>query len=363
MKRIDLLNKLRELLIAYVIGGMTIAPNAYGAAPSALSQKGTSLIFLLGISALIIILCLLIFIMIIMRKGAPSRGTGLVSSSLLEDKDQQIKQLKKSLQDAQQQLISQEKMASIGMLSAGIAHEIKNPLNFINNFSDLTVELLEDLKKELAKVTDVSADVTQSIQDIIEDVSNNNKKISQHGKRAESIIKNMLIQARISGVEKTLIDINALLEEYLNLAYHGMRAQNNTLNAKIEINLAPNLPKITASSQGIGRVFLNIINNGLYAANEKVATAHKDFMPTISISTQEDEKNIIIKIKDNGNGIPEDLRVKIFEPFFTTKPVGKGTGLGLPLCNDIIKDHNGKLAINSQMGEFTEFIITLPKDK
>ena len=273
------------------------------------------------------------------------------------------------LQAAQQQLIKQEKLASIGMLTAGIAHEIKNPLNFVNNFSDMTVELVDELKEELNKTQNLDATKKESIEGIIEDIGTNCKKINEHGKRAESIIKNMLIQTRSSEVDRTPVDLNQLLEEYLNLAYHGLRAQNNKFNAKMEKQLDPNLPKVTASPQSIGRVFLNIINNGLYAANEKAEeyTAkllNTIFMPTISIVTTQNEEYAIIKIKDNGNGIPEAVRAKIFEPFFTTKPAGQGTGLGLPICFDIVtKEHGGKLEVVSKEGEFSEFIIMLPKDK
>jgi len=178
----------------------------------------------------------------------------------------------------------------------------------------------------------------------------------------------MLMQSGTTHVEKTPTNVNALLEEYLNLAYHGMRAQNNRFNAKFEKKLETTLDKITISPQSMGRVFLNIINNGLYAANEKaelssVKLLHPDFMPTITISSEQNENYVILKIKDNGNGIPERLQAKIFEPFFTTKPAGQGTGLGLPICYDIVvKEHGGKLEINSQLGEFTEFIIMLPKN-
>ncbi|HRE32469.1 MAG TPA: HAMP domain-containing sensor histidine kinase [Candidatus Berkiella sp.] len=273
------------------------------------------------------------------------------------------------LKAAQQQLITQEKMASIGMLTAGIAHEIKNPLNFVNNFSDMTVELVEELKEEIAKIENMSDAQKESIDGIVEDIGTNCRKINEHGKRAESIIKNMLIQTRASNVDKVPIDINQLLEEYLNLAYHGLRAQNNKFNAKMEKQLDTTLPKITASAQSIGRVFLNIINNGLYAANKKSEQFSSEllntiFMPTISISSSQDNDNIIIKIKDNGNGIKENVIAKIFEPFFTTKPAGEGTGLGLPICYDIVtKEHGGKLDVVSKVGEFTEFIITIPKDK
>ncbi|MFI4937334.1 MAG: sensor histidine kinase [Candidatus Berkiellales bacterium] len=286
----------------------------------------------------------------------------------LTDKNQQLEQAIKSLKDTQQQLISQEKMASIGMLMAGIAHEIKNPLNFINNFSDTTIEMLQELKDEVEKIANLPEETKNTLKEIIEDVSMTCKKINEHGKRAESIIKNMLIQSRSAETEKTPIDINALLEEYLNLAYHGLRAQNNKFNAKIEKHLDPNLGLIPASPQNIGRVFLNIINNGLYAANEKsereIAKGTKPpFMPVIMISTEQTPKEVIIKIKDNGNGIPDEIKDKIFEPFFTTKPVGQGTGLGLPICYDIIvEEHKGKLEVNSKLGEFSEFIIVLPKE-
>jgi len=283
--------------------------------------------------------------------------------SALDKKNEELEQVEQNLKEVQHQLMIQEKMASVGLLAAGIAHEIKNPLNFINNFSDMTVELMDELKEELVKpLESVNDETKQVVNSIIEDIVTNCKKINEHGKRAESIIKNMLIQARTSEVEKSLIDINSLLEEYLNLSYHGMRAQNNQLNIKIEKNLDKTIQPILADQQSIGRVFLNIINNGLYAANEKSKVKNVDFMPTITILTSQDENNVIIKIKDNGNGIPESIRAKIFEPFFTTKPAGQGTGLGLPICYDIVvTEHNGKLEIESTPGEFTEFIITLPK--
>ena len=269
------------------------------------------------------------------------------------------------LKNTQEELIIQEKLASVGMLAAGIAHEIKNPLNFINNFADMTVELLDELKEEIEKPLQNSDEETkQAVNSTIEDIVVNCKKINEHGKRAESIIKNMLVQARASDVEKAPLDVNALLEEYLNLSYHGMRAQNNKVNVKIEKNLDKNIKAVTVNQQSIGRVFLNIINNGLYAANEKAGKSDGSFMPTISISSEQNAEYVIIKIKDNGDGIPDNIRQKIFEPFFTTKPVGHGTGLGLPICYDIVvKEHSGVLEVNTAPGEFTEFIIKIPKDK
>lgn len=289
------------------------------------------------------------------------------SQESAEEYKARLQRTLRSLRHAQQQLMAQEQMASIGMLTAGIAHEIKNPLNFINNFSDTTVEMLEELKEELAKLNVLSDDNNSQINEIMNDIEMNCKKINEHGKRAESIIKNMLIQSRTTGSEKVITNVNILLEEYLNLAYHGMRAHNSNFNVKIEKALEPNLEKITICQQNMGRVFLNIINNGLYALNKKQKRLEEineetNYMPTIRVSTEQDEKSVIVKIWDNGDGIPEDLRNKIFEPFFTTKPAGEGTGLGLSLCADIVKEHNGKLEIETQDQEFTQFIITLPKD-
>lgn len=280
----------------------------------------------------------------------------------------QLEASSKQLQDMQEQLVAQEKMASVGMLTAGIAHEIKNPLNFINNFSDMTVEMLDELKAEIAKLPEnTPSELIESVNGTMDDISTNCRKINEHGKRAESIIKNMLIQSRSVEGEKAPSNLNNLLDEYLNLAYHGIRAQNNKFNAKIEKHFDLTLPNVTVSPQSMGRVFLNIINNGLYAANEKaekLAQPHTAYMPTLTVTTLQDENNVIIKIQDNGNGIPESLRSKIFEPFFTTKPAGKGTGLGLPICYDIVvKEHNGKLDILSVPNEFTEFVLVLPKDK
>lgn len=286
-----------------------------------------------------------------------------VTIKTLESKNREYSQ---QLIDMQDQLIQQEKMASIGALTAGIAHEIKNPLNFINNFADMNITLLEELREENKKLSSIAPQETlESIEGLIEEIATSCKKINEHGKRAESIVRNMLIQARNVEGERINCNINSLLDEYYNLAYHGMRAQNSKFNAKIEKHFDPNLPEIRVSPQSMGRVFLNIINNGLYAANqkhEKLNFSH-DFIPTITITTLQDEENIIVKIQDNGDGIPEELRQKVFEPFFTTKPAGQGTGLGLPICYDIVvKEHSGKLDILSVPNEFTEFILLLPKN-
>lgn len=319
---------------------------------------------LLGVALIGLLTALCGFLGTCLSKNAATETPAVTTTP-----NKNLDRLQIQLEAAQEQLIQQEKMASIGMLTAGIAHEIKNPLNFVNNFSDMTVELVDELRDELDKVKNLDNSEKDSIKGIIEDIGTNCKKINEHGKRAESIIKNMLIQTRASEVQKELVDMNKLLDEYLNLAYHGLRAQNNKFNAKLEKQFDTTLPKVTASQQSMGRVFLNIINNGLYAANEKseqftAKLLNTIFMPTITISTSQDDQYVIIKIRDNGNGIPEAVRAKIFEPFFTTKPAGQGTGLGLPICYDIVtKEHGGKLDLISNEGEFSEFIIMLPKDK
>lgn len=285
-------------------------------------------------------------------------------TKILAEQNQQLEETMTHLKDAQHQLILQEKMASIGVLTAGIAHEIKNPLNFINNFSDMTVEMLDELKEEIEQLKEIPQDAKEIIEGIIEDIAVNCNKINEHGKRAESTVKNMLIQSRQQDDQAEPTDVNKLVDEYLNLAYHGMRAQDTDFNIKMVKELDPNLPQVKLSQQNMGRVILNIINNGLYAANDKKTTGKdipEDFMPTITVSTRADEKYVYISIKDNGSGISEAGLKKIFEPFFTTKPAGVGTGLGLPICYEIVvEDHKGELTVKSELNKWTEFTIHLP---
>ena len=295
------------------------------------------------------------------QKGALEKNVTQRTQDL-QTQNKQLEETMQHLKEAQEKLIIQEKMASIGMLTAGIAHEIKNPLNFINNFSDMIVELIKELEEEINKIESLTEAQKENMQDILNDIATNSSKINEHGKRAESSVKNMLIQSRTQEGEKTETDINKLAEEYLTLAYHGMRAQNPSFNVKIEKAFKANLTPITVSQQTIGRVFLNIINNGLYAANEK-KNVSKDFMPTITVKSDEDEKYVYISIRDNGVGMTEESKQKIFQPFFTTKPVGIGTGLGLAICREIVvDDHKGDLKVESVAGEYTEFTIILPKD-
>ncbi len=260
------------------------------------------------------------------------------------------------LKNTQTQLVHSEKLASLGQLTAGIAHEIQNPLNFVNNFSELSGELIDELK---ASASD------EERNEILNDLKNNLSKINHHGKRADSIVKNMLRHSRSGTNEKQPTDINKLGEEYLNLAYHGLRAHDSTFNCAIEKQLDEALPKIKVVPQDISRVMLNLFNNAMYALKEKSLQFAADglpanYQPTISLITQSLNHSIIIRVRDNGNGIPDDVIENIFVPFFTTKPTGKGTGLGLSLSYDIVKAHGGEIKVESQKGIGTEFLVRLP---
>ncbi|HKJ80628.1 MAG TPA: ATP-binding protein [Ignavibacteriaceae bacterium] len=272
----------------------------------------------------------------------------------LEDAKNKIEITLDELKAAQSQLVHSEKMASLGELTAGIAHEIKNPLNFVNNFSEISGELLDEIKEELEK------NDKEEVLSILKDLKQNLEKINHHGKRADSIIKGMLLHSRGTSGEKTFTDINELLEQYVNLAYHGMRAQNKEFNITIEKDYDEALEKINVVPQDISRAFLNIINNACYAAYERKRTDGEDFSPMIKVSTKNLNDKIEIRIADNGNGIPDKIKDKIFQPFFTTKPTGEGTGLGLSLSYDIVtKVHDGELNVESKEGEGTVFIIKL----
>ncbi|MEJ2505857.1 MAG: ATP-binding protein, partial [Ignavibacteriaceae bacterium] len=262
------------------------------------------------------------------------------------------------LKATQTQLVHSEKMASLGELTAGIAHEIKNPLNFINNFSEISNELLDEVKIELQNKNE------EEVANLIMNLKQNLEKITQHGKRADSIVKGMLLHSRGTAGEKILTDINDLLDQYVNLAYHGMRATNKEFNITIEKDYDESLEKINVVPQDISRVFLNIINNGCYAAyDKKKKSSDNNFSPTLEVSTKNLDGKVEIRINDNGNGIPRDIVDKIFQPFFTTKPTGEGTGLGLSLSYDIVtKMHNGELKVETYEGEGTNFIILLPKN-
>jgi signal transduction histidine kinase len=269
----------------------------------------------------------------------------------LQQKNEQLEETMVNLKKSQQQLVQSEKLASLGQLIAGIAHEIQNPLNFVNNFSQLSRELIREIKEIPSE---------EEKMEILDDVEKNLEKINHHGKRADSIVKNMLEHSRTGSGEKQSTDINQLSREYVSLAYQGMRANNPDFNCELKIELAPDLPVIKAVSQDISRVLLNIINNAFYAINERVKKAGSTFQPSFSISTAVNGNGILITIADNGTGIPDAIRDKVFEPFYTTKPTGQGTGLGLSLSFDIIHSHGGEISFTSRQDEGTTFLIKLP---
>ena len=261
------------------------------------------------------------------------------------------------LRDTQQQLIQREKLASLGELTAGIAHEIQNPLNFVNNFADVSNELVQELKQEREKT-----DRDQALEgEILDDLEQNLQKIGYHGKRASSIVKNMLDHSRTSTGQRELTDINALADEYLRLSYHGLRAKDKSFNAQLNTQFDPALSKLNVVAQDVGRVLLNLFNNAFYAVQERQRATPVAYKPAVSVSTQQREGFAEIRISDNGTGIPDAVKEKIFQPFFTTKPTGQGTGLGLSLSYDIItKGHGGSLTLDTKPGEGTTFVIRLP---
>jgi signal transduction histidine kinase len=273
----------------------------------------------------------------------------------LEAAKQQVDNTLADLKATQTRLIQSEKMASLGELTAGIAHEIQNPLNFVNNFSEVNVELIDEMQQEIDKGN------YDEVKAIAADVQENQQKISQHGKRADFIVKGMLQHSRTSTGEKQSTDINILADEFFRLSYHGLRAKDKTFNSEMVTHFDPALPKINVAQQDIGRVLLNLFNNAFYAVNQKAKTAGADYKPEVSVSTSVENGQVIIKVKDNGIGIPDAIKEKIMQPFFTTKPTGEGTGLGLSLTYDmVVKGHGGSIQVNSVEGEGSEFIISLP---
>jgi len=274
------------------------------------------------------------------------------------DQAKEIEIAYNDLKSTQAQLVHAEKMASLGELTAGISHEIQNPLNFVNNFSEVSIDLMEEMGEEL------SVGNTDDAKTIANDLMQNLEKINHHGQRASSIIKGMLEHSRVSNRKKEPTDINVLADEYLRLAYHGLRAKDKSFNADFKADLDKSIPKIKVIPQDIGRVLLNLINNAFYAVAEKQKQLNNDFKPVVLVSTKKMDGKIEIAVRDNGNGIPEKVLEKIFQPFFTTKPTGEGTGLGLSLSYDIItKGHGGKLKVKTKKGEGAEFTITLPHTK
>ncbi|MCZ4410064.1 ATP-binding protein [Cryomorphaceae bacterium 1068] len=277
------------------------------------------------------------------------------ANAVLGEQKKNVEETLVELKSTQSQLIQAEKMASLGELTAGIAHEIQNPLNFVNNFSEVSNELIDEMKDEMS-----NGDVDEA-KELANDIKQNLEKITHHGKRADAIVKGMLAHSRSGKGEKVLTNLNALAEEYLKLAYHGLRAKDKSFNADFKTDFDPDLPKVNVVPQDIGRVLLNLINNAFQACADRSQRAEHEYKPTVTIKTELTANGQqLIAISDNGPGIPPDIKDKIFQPFFTTKPTGQGTGLGLSLSYDIVKAHGGKLEVESELGKGSTFFITLP---
>jgi len=298
------------------------------------------------------------------RTEKVKRTTAILLEETIEELEQKRKAieetntaLQKSLEElkaAQAQLIQSEKMASLGELTAGIAHEIQNPLNFVNNFSEVSTELVDEMNEEIDKGN------LEDVKQIAQDLKQNLGKINHHGKRAGDIVKGMLQHSRSSSGIKELTDVNALADEYLRLAYHGLRAKDKTFNAAMKTDYDESIGLIKIIPQDIGRVVLNLITNAFYAVTERKKLAVEGYEPVVTVTTKKFSDRVEVHVKDNGTGIPQKVLEKIFQPFFTTKPTGQGTGLGLSLSYDIVKTHGGELKVETKEGEGAEFIISLP---
>jgi signal transduction histidine kinase len=277
-------------------------------------------------------------------------------------KSEELEKALDQLRKAQDQLVIQQKLASLGSLTAGIAHEIKNPLNFVTNFAEVSVGLTSELRQFLMEHRErIEPKAVENILDILADLEKTTSKIQEHGKRADAIVRNMLMHSRGQG-ERQITNINSLVSEYVKLAYHGMRAQNVDFNVTIQEELDPSIEPISVVAHDVSRVVLNIANNACYAAYEKKKRLGPAFSPVVKVSTKNHGSSVQIRIRDNGNGIPKQIRERVFEPFFTTKPTGSGTGLGLSISYDIIvQQHNGEIHVDSEPEQYTEFVITLPK--
>jgi signal transduction histidine kinase len=280
----------------------------------------------------------------------------------LAEKNAELAATLDQLKATQDQLIVSEKLASLGALTAGIAHEIKNPLNFVNNFAQLIIEMVQDLVAEFEALRpQIPPKTMENIGTILEDVSRTADKINQHGQRADRIVQGMLAHSRENPGEQQVTDLNQLVEEYVNLAYHGIRAKDSTFNVAIERRYDQTIGTIPLLAQDLGRVFLNIMNNACYSVDKKKKEGGA-YAPTISVSTEDQGKSVAIRFRDNGQGIPPDIKDKIFNPFFTTKPTGEGTGLGLSISYDIVvQQHHGEIRVETAVGEFAEFSVILPK--
>ena len=297
-------------------------------------------------------LVIFLFIVIMLYRNSLQRKKANI---LLSKQKDELESTLATLKTTQNQLVQSEKMASLGELTAGIAHEIQNPLNFVNNFSEVNAELIDELKEELTK-----ENKQQAIY-LANDIKENEEKIIFHGKRADAIVKSMLQHSRSNISKKELTDINVLADEYLRLAYHGMKAKDKSFNVDVKSDFDNTIEKINVIQQDIGRVILNLITNAFYVVTEKKQLKGDNYEPIVTVSTKKADDKILIRVSDNGNGVPQKVLDKIFQPFFTTKPAGQGTGLGLSLSYDIItKGHGGELMVETKEGEGTVFIISIP---
>jgi len=310
-----------------------------------------------SVSALGVLLIVTVILLININQRKKLNRLLSIQKRKIEAQKESVENALNELKAAQAQLIQSEKMASLGELTAGVAHEIQNPLNFVNNFSELSSELMDEMMEELNK-----ADIEEA-KAIATDIRQNLLKINHHGKRADAIVRGMLQHSRKNTGQKEWIDINALADECLRLSYHGLRAKDKAFNANFTTHFDKSIGKLNLIPQDINRVLLNLFNNAFYAVNEKKKQLNGTYEPVVTVNTKRLPNQVEIKINDNGIGIPQNIMPKVFQPFFTTKPTGQGTGLGLSLSYDIIKAHGGEIKLESKEGEGTEFIIQLPVSK
>jgi signal transduction histidine kinase len=309
----------------------------------------------------------------IRRNPVPGGGFVLIFSDITERKRSEaeigaardaVEAALHELKAAQANLIQAEKMASLGQLTAGIAHEIKNPLNFVNNFAELSVDLLGELKDAITPaVAALNQDQRDEVDEVGTTLTSNLEKITEHGKRADGIVKAMLEHSRGSSAERRMVDLTAVIDEALNLAYHGARAQDQSFTITLDRDFAEGMAPIEVNPQDMTRVFLNIFSNGFYAATRRARNGgDAGFVPLLMVTTRDSGEAVEIRVRDNGTGIPAEIRDKLLQPFFTTKPTGEGTGLGLSITYDIVtKQHGGTITVESEVDAFTQFVVTLPR--
>ncbi len=310
-------------------------------------------------AAVFVLVIILVLAIILFKNNRQKQKAFMLLSkakAITEDQRDQTNKALEKLKRTQAHLIQSEKMASLGELTAGIAHEIQNPLNFVTNFSEVNTELITELQEENKKGN------TDAVNSISEEIFKNEEKISHHGKRADAIVKGMLEHSRSHAPEKKLTDINALAAEYFRLSYHGLRAKDKSFNAEMRTDFDPEAGEINIVPQELGRVILNLVNNAFYAVSARSKERPENFSPTVTVSTKRTTEQVVLSVKDNGTGMSSQVKEKIFQPFFTTKDPGLGTGLGLSISYDIVKSHGGEIKVESEMGVGSEFTITLPID-